>query len=161
MSDCIFEIHQQWQIGFSRVYSNCCCSCSFKPEIIRIGLSSHKMYGNNILNFQESTVILNALKKNSGNLSYVPRILVYEYLIKHYSFFLFLRSLVLFVLFNHYVISHFSSTKHFLYIFFFIFLSFAFLLFHPFMQILCAIIHFLFQFLFKTSRNHGNDSYVI
>ena len=27
--DCIFEIHQQWQSGFSRVYSNCCCSCSF------------------------------------------------------------------------------------------------------------------------------------
>ena len=28
--DCIFEIHQQWQSGFSRVYSNCCCSCSFE-----------------------------------------------------------------------------------------------------------------------------------
>ena len=27
--DCIFEIHQLWQSGFSRVYSNCCCSCSF------------------------------------------------------------------------------------------------------------------------------------
>ena len=26
VSDCIFEIHQQWQSGFSRVYSNCCCS---------------------------------------------------------------------------------------------------------------------------------------
>ena len=24
--DCIFEIHQPWQSGFSRVYSNCCCS---------------------------------------------------------------------------------------------------------------------------------------
>ena len=23
--------------GFSRVYSNCCCSCSFEPEIIKIG----------------------------------------------------------------------------------------------------------------------------
>ena len=32
--DCIFEIHQLWQSGFSRVYSNCCCSCSFEPEII-------------------------------------------------------------------------------------------------------------------------------
>ena len=31
--DCIFEIHQLWQSGFSRVYSNCCCSCSFEPEI--------------------------------------------------------------------------------------------------------------------------------
>ena len=23
--DSIFEIHQLWQSGFSRVYSNCCC----------------------------------------------------------------------------------------------------------------------------------------
>ena len=23
--DCIFEIHQQWQSGFSRVYPSCCC----------------------------------------------------------------------------------------------------------------------------------------
>ena len=38
---CIFEIHQLWQLGFSRVYSNCCCSCSFEPEIIKIGQSSH------------------------------------------------------------------------------------------------------------------------
>ena len=58
--DCIFEIHQLWQLGFSRVYSNCCCSCWFEPEIIEIGQSSHKMYSNNILNFQESTTILNA-----------------------------------------------------------------------------------------------------
>ena len=61
--DCIFEIHQLWQSGFSRVYSNCYCSCSFKPEIIRIGLLSHKMYSNNTLNFQESTTILNACIK--------------------------------------------------------------------------------------------------
>ena len=27
--DSIFEIHQLWQSGFSRVYSNCCCGCSF------------------------------------------------------------------------------------------------------------------------------------
>ena len=66
--DCIFEIHQLWQSGFSRVYSNCCCSCSFEAEIIKIGLSSHKMYSNNILNFQESTTILNACTKKSGNL---------------------------------------------------------------------------------------------
>ena len=33
--DCIFEIHQQGQSGFSRVYSNCCCSYSFKTEIIK------------------------------------------------------------------------------------------------------------------------------
>ena len=26
--DCIFEIYKLWQSGFSRVYSNCCCSYS-------------------------------------------------------------------------------------------------------------------------------------
>ena len=60
VSDCIFEIHQLWQSSFSRVYSNCCCSCWFEPEIIKICQSSHKMYSNNIVNFQESTTILNA-----------------------------------------------------------------------------------------------------
>ena len=62
--DCIFEIHQLWQSGFSRVYSNCCCSCSFEPEIIKIRQSSHKTYSNNIVNFQESTSILNVQTKN-------------------------------------------------------------------------------------------------
>ena len=31
VSDCIFEIHVLWHSGFSRVYSNCCCSCSLEP----------------------------------------------------------------------------------------------------------------------------------
>ena len=75
--DCIFEIHQWWQSGFSRVYSNCCCSCLFEPEIIKIGQSSHKMYSNNILNFQESTTTLNARTKKSGNLLNTPRIYTY------------------------------------------------------------------------------------
>ena len=57
--DCIFEIHQLWQSGFNRVYSNCCCSSWFEPEIIKIGLSSHKLYRN----FQESMSILNAHMK--------------------------------------------------------------------------------------------------
>ena len=61
--DCIFEIHQLRQSGFSRVYSNCCCSCWFEPEIIKIGHSSHKIYSNNIVNFQKSTTILNAYAK--------------------------------------------------------------------------------------------------
>ena len=52
---CIFEIHHLWQSGFSKVCSNCCCICLFEPEIIKIGQSSHKMYSNNIVNFQEST----------------------------------------------------------------------------------------------------------
>ena len=71
--DCIFEIHQLWQSGFSRVYSNCCCSCSFEPGLIKISQSSHKMYSNNIVNFQESTTTLNACTKKSGNLLNTPR----------------------------------------------------------------------------------------
>ena len=63
VSDCIFEIHQLWQSGFSRVYSNWCCSCWFEPEIIKSSQSSHKMYSNNILNLQESTPISNACTK--------------------------------------------------------------------------------------------------
>ena len=47
LKDCIFEIHQLCQSGFCRVYYNCCCSCSFEPEIIKIGPSSHVMYSNN------------------------------------------------------------------------------------------------------------------
>ena len=39
VSDCIFEIHQLWQSGFSRVYSSCCCSYSFEHEIMKIGQS--------------------------------------------------------------------------------------------------------------------------
>ena len=66
--DSIFEIHHLWQLGFSRVYSNSYCSCSFDSEIIKIGQSSYKMYSNNIVNFQEFTTILNACTKKSGNL---------------------------------------------------------------------------------------------
>ena len=72
VSDCIFEIHQLWQPHFSWVYSNSCCSCSFEAESIKIGQSSHKIYSNNILNFQESMTILNGHTKKSGNLSYAP-----------------------------------------------------------------------------------------
>ena len=66
--DCIFEIHQLWQSGFSRVYSNSCCRCSFEPEIIKIGQTSYNIYSNNILNVQESMTIINAWTKKSGNL---------------------------------------------------------------------------------------------
>ena len=78
--DCIFEIHQLWQSDFSRVYSNCCCSCSFEPEIITICHSSHKMYSNNILNIQESMTILNAYTKKSGILLNAPRIMENRYI---------------------------------------------------------------------------------
>ena len=74
-------------IGFSRVYSKYCCSCSFEPEIIKIGQSSHKMYSNNILYFQESTTIFIACTKKSGNLLNAPRVYIYIYIyanfIKH------------------------------------------------------------------------------
>ena len=63
VSDCIFEINQLWQSGFSMVYSNSCCSCWFELEIMKISQTSHKMYSNNILNFQKSTTILNAHTK--------------------------------------------------------------------------------------------------
>ena len=68
MSDWIFESHQLWQSGFSWVYSNCCCSCSFEREIIKIGQSSHKMYSNNIVNCQEFMTILNAHTKKGWKL---------------------------------------------------------------------------------------------
>ena len=61
------------------MYSNCCFRCSFEPEIIRIGQSSHKMYSNKIVNSQESTKILNACTKKSGNLLNAPRIYIYIY----------------------------------------------------------------------------------
>ena len=76
----IFEIHQLWQSGFSRVYSNCCSSCSFEAEIIKIGQSSNKMHSNNILNFQESMTILNACTKKSVNLLNAPRMTFSFYL---------------------------------------------------------------------------------
>ena len=73
--DCIFEIPQLWQSGFCRVYSNCCCSYSFEPGIMRWLANFYKIYSNKILNFQESTIILNAHTKKSGNLLYAPHII--------------------------------------------------------------------------------------
>ena len=61
------------------MYSNSCCSCSFEAEILKIGQSSHKMYSNNIVIFQESTTILNACTKKSGNLLNAPCIISYMY----------------------------------------------------------------------------------
>ena len=70
--DCIFEMYQFWQSGFSSVHSNYCCSCPFEPKIIKISLSSYKMYSNNILNVQGSTTILNSCTKKSWNLLKAP-----------------------------------------------------------------------------------------
>ena len=77
--DCVFEIHQLCKSGFSRVYSNCCYSCSFEPEIIKIGQSSHKMYSNNIVNFQESTTILNTHTKKVWKLIVCPSYQIWFY----------------------------------------------------------------------------------
>ena len=66
--DCLFEIHRLRQSGFSWVYSNCCCSCSFDSETIKVGQLSHKMDSNNKVNFRESMIILNACTKKSGKL---------------------------------------------------------------------------------------------
>ena len=62
------------------MYSNCCCNCSFEAEIIEIDQSFDKMYSNNIVNFQESTTILNARTKKPGNLLKAPRIYIYIYI---------------------------------------------------------------------------------
>ena len=79
VSDCIFEIPQLWQSGFSRVYFNSCLGCSFEPEIIKIGQSSNKMYSNIILNFQESTIILNAHTKKSPETYRMHLVYIYIY----------------------------------------------------------------------------------
>ena len=80
VSDYIFEIHQLWQSGFSKVYSNCWCNCSFEAEIIKICQSSHKIFSNNIMNFQESMTILDPYTKKSGNFMNAPRIYLYIYI---------------------------------------------------------------------------------
>ena len=78
--DYFFEIHQLWQSGFSRVYSNSCCSSSFELEIINIGQSSHNMYSNNIRNFQESTSVLNACTKKCLESYCRHRVHIYIYI---------------------------------------------------------------------------------
>ena len=74
-----------------RVYTNSYCSCSFEPEIIKIGQSSHKMYGNNILNFQEATTILNACTKKVWRLiEYTKYIYIYIYIYIYLSIYIYI-----------------------------------------------------------------------
>ena len=108
--DCIFEIHQLWQSGFSRVYSNCCCSCSFKPEIIKIGQSSRKMCSNNIVNFQESMTILNACKKRVWNLIEC-HIYIYIYILQEIEPESLKLVLQLFYLWHNILLTHFMKRK--------------------------------------------------
>ena len=72
-----------------------CCSCSFQPEIIKIGQSSHNMYSNSILNFQESTTILNACTKKVCKLiECTTHTHIYIAIYTHLQFFFyFLRSI--------------------------------------------------------------------
>ena len=99
--DCLYEIHQLWQSGFSKVYSNSCYRCSFEPEIIKIDQSSHKMYSNNILNFQESTTNLNACTKKGWKLiegtSWLSRILSIQLLFNRSCLFFFFFKFEVFV----------------------------------------------------------------
>ena len=65
--DYIFEIHQRWQSGFSRLYSNSSCSCSLESEIIKMGQSSHKMYSNNMKWLISDSITPWYTKTRSGN----------------------------------------------------------------------------------------------
>ena len=70
------------------VYSNSCCSCSFEHEIIKIGQLSHKVYSKNILNFQGSTIVLNACTKTVWKLI-EGTIYIYIYIYIYLSEFIF------------------------------------------------------------------------
>ena len=68
-------------IKFSKVSSNSCCSLLFEPGIINICLLSHKIYSNNVLNFQECTTILNAcIKKVCELIECTTYIYIYIYM---------------------------------------------------------------------------------
>ena len=83
--DYIFENQQLGQSGFSRVYSNSYCSCSFEHEIINIGQSSHKMYNYNIVNFQESTTNSNVCTKKVWKLiEFTMYIYIYIYVLTYF-----------------------------------------------------------------------------
>ena len=84
VSDCIFEIPQLRQSGFSRVYSNCCCSCSFEPEIIKIGQSSHIMYTNNA-EFSRVYDNFTCLHKNSLETYWRHHVYIYIYIFRSLS----------------------------------------------------------------------------
>ena len=95
------------------MYSNFYCSCSFESEIIKIGQSFHKMYSNNILNFQESTTILNAHSKNVWHLVYIYiYIYIYNYIYIIYTYshtyiYIFIY-IYTYWLTSNYIIRHFS-----------------------------------------------------
>ena len=73
MSDCIFEIHQLWQSGFSRVYSYYCCSCSFNPEIIKLVSHLIRYIAIAYWIFKCLQQFQMSIRKMSGSLLYEPR----------------------------------------------------------------------------------------
>ena len=110
--DCIFEIHQLRQSGFSRVYSNSYCSCSFELEIIKISQSSHKMYSNNILNFQGSTTILNTCTKKFWKLiegTMYIYIYIYTYIYIHTYIYIYIYIYTYIYIKNIYILAHWLS----------------------------------------------------
>ena len=64
MSDCIFEIQLLWQSGLIGCILIATVAVHLNSEIIQICQSSHTMFNNNIVNFQASTIILNAYTKS-------------------------------------------------------------------------------------------------
>ena len=109
--DCIFWIHQLWHSDFSRVYSNCCWSCSFAPEILKFSQSSHKMYSNYILNFQESTTILNACKE-SLDTYWRHQVYIYIYI----YIYIFTRGPIYFIIFTLISLDQQQQKKKFIYL---------------------------------------------
>ena len=133
--DCIFEIRQLWQSGFSRVYSSYCWGCSFEAEIIKIGQSSQRMYSNNIANFQESLTILNACTKKSGILLNAPHIYVYIllyiyiyiYIYIHTHYYLCIYTIIYTILYIYIYIYIYKHTIIYIYIYIYIPLCILFL----------------------------------
>ena len=115
--DCIFEIHQLWQHGCSRVYSNSYCRCSFEPKIIKISQSSHNLDSNNIVNSQESRTILNACTKKVWELIQGK---TYIYIYIYISFFYFLSRGIIYIYVYIYIYIYKVANFTYLYIYIYI-----------------------------------------
>ena len=131
----------------SRVYSNCCCSCWFEPEIIKIGQSSHKMYSNNIVNFQESTTILNRQTKKVWKLvSFLKLFLKVLFYLYYFVLSKYLLSLFSFTNFFFYFLSILLSVLSAVYIFS-VFPVLCELVYFPFLMLLDVRVVSLFGLL--------------
>ena len=79
----------KWQSGFSRMYSNCCCSCWFEAEIIKIGQSSHKRYSNNIVNFSRVYGNFKCLYKKSQEIYWMHHVCISSGFLSNFCIILF------------------------------------------------------------------------